>query len=90
LPVDPPPLARKVQGPAIRCGKEFFYLERLSCGKVVDLEEIPSHQIVPTDLSGWQYLPSKGKVAVDPLLGRIAFPAKHGPKNGVWVSYHYD
>jgi hypothetical protein len=28
-------------------------------------------------------------VAVDPVLGRIAFPAQHAPKNGVWVSYHY-
>ncbi|HWO01557.1 MAG TPA: hypothetical protein VNS63_20025, partial [Blastocatellia bacterium] len=28
-------------------------------------------------------------VAVDPVLGRIVFPAGHGPKDGVWVSYRY-
>jgi hypothetical protein len=28
-------------------------------------------------------------VAVDPVLGRIAFPSQQPPKNGVWVSYHY-
>lgn len=58
-------------------------------GTVVELEEIPSHQIVPADLSGWRYLPHKGTVAVDPVLGRIVFPVQQAPKNGVWVSYHY-
>ncbi len=52
-------------------------------------EAIPSHHIVPADLSGWQYLPQRGTVAIDPVLGRIAFPAQQAPKNGVWVSYHY-
>lgn len=58
-------------------------------GTVVELEEVPSHQIVPADLSGWRYLPHKGTVAVDPVLGRIVFPVQQAPKNGVWVSYHY-
>jgi hypothetical protein len=58
-------------------------------GNVVELEEIPSHHIVPADLSGWRYLPHKGTVAVDPVLGRIVFPAQQAPRNGVWVSYHY-
>ena len=69
--------------------KSFFIWKGVKRGKVVQLEAIPSHQIVPADLSGWQYLPRKGTVAVDPVLGRIAFPAKQAPKNGVWVSYHY-
>jgi len=30
--------------------------------------------IVPCDLSGWEHRPQKGQVAVDPVLGRIAFP----------------
>lgn len=57
--------------------------------KAVELEEIPPEHIVTADLTGWQYLPRKGTVAVDPVLGRIAFPTKHVPNNGVWVSYHY-
>jgi hypothetical protein len=46
-------------------------------------------QIVSADLSGWSYSPALGQVAVDPVLGRIAFPARHAPDTGVWVSYHY-
>ena len=54
----------------------------------IDREAIPENQIVPADLSDWQYLPRRGTVAVDPVLGRIAFPTRQLPKNGVWVSYH--
>ena len=50
---------------------------------------IPRESIVPADLSDWQYRPQRGQVAVDPVLGRIAFPPKQLPKEGVWVSYHY-
>ncbi len=52
-------------------------------------EAIPESQIVPANLSDWQYLPRRGTVAVDPVLGRIAFPTRQLPKNGVWVNYHY-
>jgi hypothetical protein len=44
--------------------------------------------IVAADLTGWQYRTAKGRVAVDPVLGRISFPPGELPK-GVWVSYHY-
>lgn len=50
---------------------------------------VSSEQIVIADLSDWNYHPKKGMVAVDPVLGRMAFPLRHPPKNGVWVSYHY-
>lgn len=50
---------------------------------------VSSKQIVIADLSDWNYHPKKGMVAVDPVLGRMAFPLRHPPKNGVWVSYHY-
>ncbi len=59
-----------------------------SRGKV-ELRRIPAEQIVPADLSHWQYLPRRNTVAVDPVLGRIAFPSRLYPKNGVWVNYHY-
>ena len=69
--------------------KSFFIWKGVKRGKSIELEEIPLHEIVPADLSGWRYLPRMGTVAVDPVLGRIAFPPRHAPKHGVWVSYHY-
>lgn len=50
---------------------------------------IPVTAIVPADLTGWTYRPRPGQVAVNPVLGRIAFPPGSPPTNGVWVSYHY-
>ncbi len=52
-------------------------------------EAVPIHKIVSADLTDWQYLPRSGTVAVDPVLGRIAFPTRQVPKNGVWVTYYY-
>jgi hypothetical protein len=46
-------------------------------------------EIVVADLTDWHYLPRRGKVAVDPELGRIAFPPGDWPRRGVWVSYRY-
>jgi len=46
-------------------------------------------RIVAADLSDWQYLPTGDRVAVDPVLGRIAFAPDHGPKGGLRVLYHY-
>jgi len=45
--------------------------------------------LIPADLSGWRYPVPRGKVAVDPELGRLMFPANQRPKRGVWVSYQY-
>lgn len=50
---------------------------------------IPVEAIVPADLSGWQYVPTLKHVAVDPVLGRFAFPPSQLPKKGVIVSYRY-
>ncbi|MFE4748970.1 hypothetical protein ACFRIB_01545 [Streptomyces mirabilis] len=50
---------------------------------------IPLEQIVPADLSGWAYRPVDDQVAVDPVLGRIAFSSRGAPDSGVWVSYSY-
>ena len=49
---------------------------------------VPRDDIVAADLTGWQYRTSRGRIAVDPVLGRISFPPGELPK-GVWVSYHY-
>jgi len=48
---------------------------------------VPLTQIVPADLSGWVYEPRPNQVAVDPVLGRIAFPPSQLPRKGLRVSY---
>jgi len=52
-------------------------------------QPIPAAAIVPADLSGWKYVAQKGTAAVDPVLGRIAFPKGQLPRKGVLVSYQY-
>jgi hypothetical protein len=52
-------------------------------------QPIPASQIVPADLTDWTYRPLANTVAVDPELGRIAFPPGQSVKGGVWVSYYY-
>jgi hypothetical protein len=50
---------------------------------------VPVADIVAADLSQWAYKPQGKQVAVDPVLGRIAFSPRAMPRKGVWVSYHY-
>lgn len=50
---------------------------------------VPRAQIVPADLGQWTYVPRPGQVAVDPVLGRIAFAPNQLPRKGVRVSYRY-
>jgi hypothetical protein len=50
---------------------------------------VPLDQIMPADLSAWAYRPRGREVAVDPVLGRIAFAPRNAPESGVWVSYSY-
>ncbi|MAG93441.1 MAG: hypothetical protein CMJ48_06805, partial [Planctomycetaceae bacterium] len=52
-------------------------------------DPIPADQVIPSNLSSWSYLPPPGHVAVDPVLGRITFPSKQFPGNGVCVTYHH-
>lgn len=52
-------------------------------------QPLPSSQIIPADLSDWQYTAPRNFIAVDPELGRILFPANQLPKQGVRVSYQY-
>jgi hypothetical protein len=50
---------------------------------------IPRTKIIPADLSDWKYRPKPEFVAVDPELGRIAFPPTQLPEGDVWTSYCY-
>ncbi len=52
-------------------------------------QPIPVEAVIPADLSGWSYVPPKNHVAVDPVLGRFAFPPGQLPRKGVRVSYRY-
>ena len=52
-------------------------------------EPLPATALIVADLTGWAYHPPRGRVAVDPVLGRIAFPPRQLPRGGVWVGYHY-
>lgn len=52
-------------------------------------EPVPMSDIVVADLSGWRYRPKLGQVALDPVLGRIAFGSRSAPRQGVRVTYHY-
>jgi hypothetical protein len=52
-------------------------------------QPVAVEDIIVADLTDWQYRAPRGKVAVDPVLGRIAFHPRQLPKQGVWVSYHY-
>lgn len=49
---------------------------------------IPAEKIIPADLSDWSYRPEAGHIALDPELGRIAFPPAQLPEQ-VSVSYSY-
>jgi hypothetical protein len=50
---------------------------------------IPASKIISADLSGWGDWPPHGFVAVDPELGRIAFPLSQPPEQSVEVFYYY-
>jgi hypothetical protein len=52
-------------------------------------QPIPPDQIRVADLTDWTYRPLPNTVAVDPRLGRIAFPPGQSRKQNVWVSYYY-
>ncbi len=55
----------------------------------ITMVPVPFDRIKIADLTNWQYRTPTNTVAVDPVLGRIAFPPRELPKKGVWVSYHY-
>lgn len=52
-------------------------------------QPVPIERIVPADMSDWHYDPAPGRLAVDPELGRFAFPRRQLPRRGVRVRYHY-
>jgi len=67
--------------------KSSYYGKGQSIFIWVNNRDIPPDVIVPCDLSGWEHRPQKGQVAVDPVLGRIAFP--DDDDRDVKVRYYY-
>ncbi len=58
-------------------------------GNKIAIRPVALRRIIPADLSDWnRYRTPHGKVAVDPVLGRIAFHPEESPA-GVWASYYY-
>jgi hypothetical protein len=50
-------------------------------------ELIPRSEILVADLTRWHERTPDGHVSIDPLLGRIAFPARHPPDEEISVTY---
>ena len=54
-----------------------------------DTLPIPATRLIAANLEDWVYQPPRDHVAVDPVLGRIAFPPRQSPRGLVTVSYYY-
>jgi hypothetical protein len=52
-------------------------------------QPVPAELVIPANLADWRYRARPGSVGVDPVLGRIVFPATQRPRSSVWVSYQY-
>lgn len=50
-------------------------------------QPVPADRIVPANLSNWRHRAKRGQILLDPVTGRIVFPVRQAPKNGVWVDY---
>jgi hypothetical protein len=52
-------------------------------------QPIPAASIIPANLRKWHYQAPRDRLLVDPSTGRMVFPSKQLPKQGVLVDYHY-
>ncbi len=66
---------------------EDYYGEARSLCVYRGREAVDRADIVVTDLTHWRYDLDPRQVGVDPVLGRIAFPVRDVPEDGVHVSY---
>jgi hypothetical protein len=65
-----------------------YYGEGKSLAVYRDDQLVPLEQIVAADLSSWGYAARRGKLAIDPEEGRMAFPLSQLPRR-VRVRYYY-
>jgi hypothetical protein len=86
----PAPIRRLALKASLESNKERYYGSELSFRIWEGANEIERHRIVACNLDGWRHRPAEDHVAVDPVLGRIAFPAGHEHnRNTVHVEYYY-
>jgi hypothetical protein len=57
--------------------------------KEQELVAFPGERVIVADLTDFRYAPPAGHIALDPVLGRIAFPVANPPDKPVHVTYHY-
>jgi hypothetical protein len=83
----PAPLRRRALSADLKAQPQ----ERVYFGEtpVLAVEGYSANQLVICDLSAWQANLGAGQVAVDPELGRLAFPASAAVPSPVKVSYAY-
>src|SRR5436190_7410253 len=75
----PAPISRRVL--------DAYLAQYYGDGASVSIDGVPIEKVVACDLSGWIHTPPDGKVAIDPVLGRIAFAdAQTEPP---LVTFHY-
>jgi hypothetical protein len=55
---------------------------------IVNGSPVGANDIIVCNLQDWKHRPPTGKIALDPILGRIAFPVGNNPAN-VHVNYYY-
>ena len=65
-----------------------IFLERASAAVTTKPVVIDATKIVVADLSEWTYVPQAGHVALDPMLGRVAFHTGEAPTR-LLGSFHY-
>ena len=91
LPGRPPVSDLDVPAPISRLALERrledYYGEAASFCVYRGRSAVDRAEIVVADLSRWRHQLAPRQVAVDPVLGRIAFPVREVPDEGVWVSY---
>ena len=80
-----------VPGPISRIGLarrlEDYYGEARSLCVYRGRSAVGRADVVVADLTHWRYRLAPAQVAIDPVLGRIAFPVRDVPEEGVLVSY---
>ena len=90
-PGQPPAADLDVPAPITRLALERrledYYGEARSLCVYRGREAVDRADIVVTDLTHWRYDLGPRQVGVDPALGRIAFPVRDVPEDGVHVSY---
>ena len=78
----PMPISR----PALRLRLEDYYGPGRSICVYRGGMPVPRSDILVADLSRWREPAERGRVSIDPVLGRIAFPARYPPAEQIRVT----